>query len=60
MNLKRRKEICRQHFFRLGSDDEIYKERKIEVSPQTRGTGWQVSLYVYDKKKMMKFYRTAM
>ncbi len=37
--------------FRLGSDDEIYKDVKIEVALQYLITGWQVSLYVYDKKE---------
>lgn len=37
--------------FRLGSESELYKDVKIEVALQYTITGWQVSLYVYDKKE---------
>jgi hypothetical protein len=37
--------------FRIGNDDELYKDVKIEVALQYIITGWQVSVYVYDKKE---------
>lgn len=37
--------------FRIGTNDELYKDVKIEVALQYVITGWQVSLYVYDKKE---------
>ncbi|GAB2821494.1 hypothetical protein [Ferruginibacter profundus] len=37
--------------FRIGNDDELYKDVKIEVALQYMITGWQVSVYVYDKKE---------
>jgi hypothetical protein len=37
--------------FRIGNDDEVYKDLKIEVALQYIITGWQVRLYVYDKKE---------
>jgi hypothetical protein len=37
--------------FRVGNDDELYKDVKIEVALQYLITGWQVRLYVYDKKE---------
>jgi hypothetical protein len=37
--------------FRMGNDDALYKDVKIEVALQYVITGWQVSVYVYDKKE---------
>jgi hypothetical protein len=37
--------------FRINNNDELYKNVKIEVALQYVITGWQVSLYVYDKKE---------
>ena len=37
--------------FRIGNEDELYKDVKIEVALQYTITGWQVRLYVYDKKE---------
>jgi len=37
--------------FRFDSDDAIYKDVKIEVALHYIMTGWQVSIYVYDKKE---------
>lgn len=37
--------------FRIDNDDELYKDVKIEVALQYVITGWQVSVYVYDKKE---------
>jgi len=37
--------------FRIDKDDELYKDLKIEVGLQYLITGWQVSIYVYDKKE---------
>ncbi len=37
--------------FRLGNESDLYKDVKIEVALQYTITGWQVSLYVYDKKE---------
>lgn len=37
--------------FRLGNESETYKDVKIEVALQYTITGWQVSMYVYDKKE---------
>ncbi|MGC4099747.1 hypothetical protein [Ferruginibacter sp.] len=37
--------------FRFASEDELYKDVKIEVSLHYIITGWQVSVYVYDKKE---------
>jgi hypothetical protein len=37
--------------FRFGTDDGAYKNLKIEVSLHYLVTGWQVSVYVYDKKE---------
>ena len=37
--------------FRINDGEELYKDVKIEVALQYTITGWQVSLYVYDKKE---------
>jgi hypothetical protein len=37
--------------FRIEDSDGIYKDLKIEVSLQYLITGWQVGIYVYDKKE---------
>ncbi len=37
--------------FRINNEDALYKDVKIEVALQYTITGWQVSLYVYDKKE---------
>lgn len=37
--------------FRISNEDETYKDVKVEVALQYTMTGWQVSLYVYDKKE---------
>jgi hypothetical protein len=37
--------------FKLGNQGDLYKDVKIEVALQYTITGWQVSLYVYDKKE---------
>lgn len=37
--------------FRIDNNDEGYKDVKIEVALQYLITGWQVSVYVYDKKE---------
>jgi hypothetical protein len=37
--------------FRIAAADGIYKDLKIEVSLQYLITGWQVGVYVYDKKE---------
>jgi hypothetical protein len=37
--------------FRINNDDALYKDVKIEVALQYNISGWQVSLYVYDKKE---------
>jgi hypothetical protein len=37
--------------FRIYNDDQLYKDVKIEVALQYLITGWQVSVYVYDKKE---------
>jgi hypothetical protein len=37
--------------FRMEAADGIYKDLKIEVSLQYLITGWQVGVYVYDKKE---------
>ena len=37
--------------FRIENDDELYKDVKLEVALQYTITGWQVSVYVYDKKE---------
>jgi hypothetical protein len=37
--------------FRFSNEDGIYKDVKIEVALQYIITGWQVSIYVYDKKE---------
>ena len=37
--------------FRFSNDDQLYKDVKIEVALQYTITGWQVSVYVYDKKE---------
>jgi hypothetical protein len=37
--------------FRINDGEELYKDVKIEVALQYLITGWQVSVYVYDKKE---------
>lgn len=38
--------------FRISNeDDDMYKDVKVEVALQYTMTGWQVSVYVYDKKE---------
>ena len=37
--------------FRINNGEELYKDVKIEVALQYTITGWQVSVYVYDKKE---------
>jgi hypothetical protein len=37
--------------FRIEATEGIYKDMKIEVSLQYLITGWQVGIYVYDKKE---------
>lgn len=37
--------------FRFSGDDTVYKDVKIEVAIQYLITGWQVSVFVYDKKE---------
>ena len=37
--------------FRIDNDDEMYKDVKIEVALQYTITGWQVRVFVYDKKE---------
>jgi hypothetical protein len=37
--------------FRINDGEELYKDVKIEVALQYTITGWQVSVYVYDKKE---------
>ena len=35
--------------FSIGNDETVYKNVKVEVALQYTITGWQVSIYVYDK-----------
>lgn len=37
--------------FRVSNEESVYKDVKVEVALQYTMTGWQVSLYVYDKKE---------
>jgi hypothetical protein len=37
--------------FRIDNGDQLYKDVKIEVALQYNITGWQVAVYVYDKKE---------
>ncbi|MFN8253514.1 MAG: hypothetical protein U0V75_16710 [Ferruginibacter sp.] len=37
--------------FRVSNEEGAYKDVKVEVALQYTITGWQVSLYVYDKKE---------
>jgi hypothetical protein len=37
--------------FRIANDTAVYKNVKVEVALQYIITGWQVSVYVYDKKE---------
>ena len=37
--------------FRINDGEQLYKDVKIEVALQYTITGWQVSLFVYDKKE---------
>jgi hypothetical protein len=37
--------------FRINDGEQLYKDVKIEVALQYTITGWQVSVYVYDKKE---------
>lgn len=37
--------------FRMNQEEGIYKDVKLEVALQYTITGWQVSVYVYDKKE---------
>jgi hypothetical protein len=47
---KEEKKFARS-IFRFSETDETYKNVKIEVSLHYLITGWQVSIYVYDKKE---------
>lgn len=37
--------------FRINNEEGVYKDVKLEVALQYTITGWQVSVYVYDKKE---------
>ena len=37
--------------FRITGDDTVYQDVKVEVALQYTITGWQVSVYVYEKKE---------